>query len=54
MLVEQILFFIAAFIALAGAIGVVTLRNPFFSVLALVAHLFSLAILFLLLRSAAV
>jgi NADH-quinone oxidoreductase subunit J len=50
-LFEQIVFFIAAAGALAGAIGVVTLRNPFFSVLALVGHLFSLAILFLLLRA---
>jgi NADH-quinone oxidoreductase subunit J len=48
---EQVVFFIAAAGALAGAIGVVTLRNPFFSVLALVGHLFSLAILFLLLRA---
>src|SRR4051794_28940576 len=48
---EQVMFFIAAFGALAGAIGVVVLRNPFFSVLALVGHLFSLAILFLLLRA---
>jgi NADH-quinone oxidoreductase subunit J len=48
---EQLVFFIAAAGALAGAIGVVTLRNPFFSVLALVGHLFSLAILFLLLRA---
>ena len=46
-----VLFFLAAIGALAGAIGVVTLRNPFYSVLALVAHLVSLAVLFLLLRS---
>src|SRR5215212_5828545 len=51
MWVEQVMFFIAAAGALAGAVGVVTLRNPFFSVLALVGHLFSLAILFLLLRA---
>jgi len=37
--------------ALTGAIGVVTLRNPFYSVLALVFHLISLAALFLLLRA---
>ena len=45
---EQILFFVAAFGALAGAIGLITLRNPFYSVLALVVHLLSLAVLFLL------
>jgi NADH:ubiquinone oxidoreductase subunit 6 (subunit J) len=48
---EQVAFFFAAFGALAGAIGVVTLRNPFYSVLALVGHLISLAVLFLLLRA---
>jgi NADH-quinone oxidoreductase subunit J len=48
---EQVMFFLAAFGALGGAIGVVTLRNPFFSVLALVAHLISLSVLFLLLRA---
>ena len=46
----EVLFFIAAIGAIAGAIGVVTLRNPFYSVLALVCHLFALAALFLLLR----
>jgi NADH:ubiquinone oxidoreductase subunit 6 (subunit J) len=49
--VSAVLFFIAAIGALAGAIGVVTLRNPFYSVLALVFHLISLAALFLLLRA---
>ncbi|HEY7933312.1 MAG TPA: NADH-quinone oxidoreductase subunit J [Solirubrobacteraceae bacterium] len=48
---SQVLFFIAAIGALTGAIGVVALRNPFYSVLALVCHLISLAVLFLLLRS---
>jgi NADH:ubiquinone oxidoreductase subunit 6 (subunit J) len=48
---EQLLFFVAAIGALGGAVGVVVLRNPFFSVLALVAHLLSLAVLFLLLRA---
>src|SRR5262249_22641085 len=38
--------------ALGGAIGVVALRNPFYSVLALIIHLFSLAVLFLLLTAA--
>jgi len=47
----QVLFFIAAIGALSGAIGVVTIRNPFYSVLALVFHLISLAALFLLLRA---
>ena len=51
MLFEQILFFVAAFGAIAGALGVVLLRNPFYSVLSLVAHLLALAVLFLLLRA---
>jgi NADH-quinone oxidoreductase subunit J len=50
--VEAVLFFIAAIGAVGGAIGVVASRNPFYSVLALIAHLFSLAVLFLLLTSA--
>jgi NADH-quinone oxidoreductase subunit J len=50
--VEEILFFGAALGALGGAIGVVAMRNPFYSVLALIVHLFSLAVLFLLLSSA--
>jgi NADH:ubiquinone oxidoreductase subunit 6 (subunit J) len=48
---EQVLFFLAAAGAIAGALGVVITRNPFYSVLALVAHLLSLAVLFLLLRA---
>ncbi len=48
---SSILFFIAAIGVISGAIGVVMLRNPFYAVLALVAHLLSLAVLFLLLRS---
>src|ERR1700750_1773449 len=44
-------FFIAAIGATVGAIGVATLPNPFYSVLALVCHLLSLAALFLLLRA---
>jgi NADH-quinone oxidoreductase subunit J len=48
---EQVLFFIAGLGALAGALGVVILRNPFYSVLALVGHLISLALLFLLLHA---
>jgi NADH:ubiquinone oxidoreductase subunit 6 (subunit J) len=48
---EQVLFFIAALGALAGALGVVMLRNPFYSVLSLVGHLLALAVLFLLLHA---
>ncbi|HEY2160526.1 MAG TPA: NADH-quinone oxidoreductase subunit J [Solirubrobacteraceae bacterium] len=48
---SAVLFFIAALGALSGAIGVVMLRNQFYSVLALVFHLVSLAALFLLLRA---
>src|ERR671934_525740 len=47
----QVLFFIAAIGAIAGAVGTVALRNPFYSVLALVCHLLALAALFLLLRA---
>jgi NADH-quinone oxidoreductase subunit J len=49
--VSAVLFFIAAIGALAGAVGVVVIRNPFYSVLALVSHLIALAALFLLLRA---
>jgi NADH-quinone oxidoreductase subunit J len=48
---EAVLFFVAAIGALAGALGVVLLRNPFYSVLALVCHLVALAVLFLLLNA---
>jgi len=48
---EDVLFFIAAIGAVVGAIGVIALRNPFYSVLALVSHLLSLALLFLLLEA---
>jgi NADH-quinone oxidoreductase subunit J len=47
----EVFFFLAAIGALAGAIGVVALHNPFYTVLALVCHLLSLAALFLLLRA---
>jgi NADH-quinone oxidoreductase subunit J len=50
--VEAVVFFVAAIGALGGAIGVIAMRNPFYSVLALIVHLFSLAALFLLLTSA--
>ncbi|HEV2974626.1 MAG TPA: NADH-quinone oxidoreductase subunit J [Solirubrobacteraceae bacterium] len=48
---SQVLFFLAAIGVITGAVGVVVLRNPFYAVLALVAHLLSLAVLFLLLRA---
>lgn len=48
---EQLLYFVAGAGALGGALAVVLLRNPFYSVLALVSHLISLAILFLLLSA---
>lgn len=47
----SVLFFLAAIGAISGAIGVVMLRNQFYSVLALVVHLVCLAALFLLLRA---
>jgi NADH-quinone oxidoreductase subunit J len=49
--VSAVIFFIAAIGAITGAIGVVMLRNPFYSVLSLVCHLICLAALFLLLRA---
>jgi NADH-quinone oxidoreductase subunit J len=42
-------FFAAAIGAIGGALAVIGLRNPFYSVLALIVHLISLAVLFLLL-----
>jgi NADH-quinone oxidoreductase subunit J len=45
----EVAFFAGAIGALGGAIGVIALRNPFYSVLALIIHLVSLAGLFLLL-----
>jgi NADH-quinone oxidoreductase subunit J len=49
--VSAVLFFLAAIGVITGAVGVVVLRNPFYSVLALVVHLISLAVLFLLARA---
>jgi NADH-quinone oxidoreductase subunit J len=49
--VSSVLFFIAAIGVISGAVGVVVLRDPFYSVLSLVVHLLSLAVLFLLLRA---
>ena len=48
---EEVAFFVGAIGALGGAIAVIALRNPFYSVLALVVHLFSLAGLFLILHA---
>ena len=48
---SQVLFFIAAIGALTGAVGVVMVRNPFYSVLMLIVHLICLAALYLLLRA---
>lgn len=48
---EQVAFFAGAIGALGGAIAVITLRNPFYCVLALVVHLFALAGLFLMLHA---
>ena len=48
---EQIAFFVGAIGALGGAIAVVSLKNPFYSVLALVIHLVFLAGIFLLLMA---
>lgn len=48
---KEVAFFIGATGALGGAIAVIGLRNPFYSVLALVVHLASLAGLFLLLQA---
>jgi NADH-quinone oxidoreductase subunit J len=47
----EVVFFLAAIGAIAGAVGTVALRNPFYAVLALVCHLLALAALFLLLRA---
>src|SRR3954454_25113322 len=47
----EVFFFVAAIGAVAGAVGTVSLRNPFYSVLSLVCHLLALAALFLLLRA---
>jgi NADH-quinone oxidoreductase subunit J len=47
----ELLFFVAAIGAIGGALGVILVRNPFYSVLLLVVHLFALATLFLLLNA---
>src|SRR4051812_2773660 len=47
----EVVFFIAALGAIAGAVGTIAWRDPFYSVLSLVGHLLCLAALFLLLRA---
>ena len=47
----QVCFFLGAIGTLGGAIAVIGLRNPFYSVLALIVHLVSLAGLFLILHA---
>ena len=47
---KEVAFFVGAIGALGGAIAVIALRNAFYSVLALIVHLISLAGLFLLLQ----
>jgi NADH-quinone oxidoreductase subunit J len=49
--VKEVAFFAGAIGALGGAIAVIALRNPFYSVLALIVHLVSLAGLFLILQA---
>jgi NADH-quinone oxidoreductase subunit J len=49
--VSSVFFFLAAIGVIGGAVGVIALRDPFYAVLALVIHLLSLAVLFLLLRA---
>jgi NADH:ubiquinone oxidoreductase subunit 6 (subunit J) len=49
--VIQVAFFVGAIGAVGGALAVVALRNPFYSVLALIVHLVALAGLFLLLHA---
>ncbi|MGZ8621481.1 MAG: NADH-quinone oxidoreductase subunit J family protein [Solirubrobacterales bacterium] len=48
---KEVCFFAGAIGTLGGAIAVIGLRNPFYSVLALIFHLISLAGLFLLLQA---
>jgi NADH-quinone oxidoreductase subunit J len=45
---EVLIFFVFAAIALAGAIGVVTLRNPMYGAISLLSCFLSVAVLFLL------
>jgi NADH-quinone oxidoreductase subunit J len=45
------IFFVAALVALAGAVGIVLFRNPIASVLSLVLVMFALSVIFLLLSA---
>ena len=45
------IFFVAALVALAGAVGIVLFRKPIASVLSLVLMMFALSVLFLLLSA---
>ncbi len=47
----EVIFFLAAIGAIGGAVAVVRFESPFYSVLALVVHLISLSLLFLLLMA---
>ncbi len=47
----EVLFFFAAALAIASALGIILLENPFYSVLALIMNLVALALLFLLLHA---
>jgi NADH-quinone oxidoreductase subunit J len=49
--VVWVVWIVAAFACLASGIGVVTFRNPFYSALALIGNLGSLAVLYLLLSA---
>ena len=51
MLANQIAFFVLAVVAVASALGVVTFRNPIYSMLSLILNLLSLAFFFLMLES---
>ena len=48
---KEVCFFAGSIGALGGAIAVIGLRNPFYSVLALIVHLVALAGLFLILQA---
>jgi NADH:ubiquinone oxidoreductase subunit 6 (subunit J) len=51
MIFHDVMFFITAIGAVTGAIGVIAMRNPFYSVLMLIVHLVALAALFMLLNA---
>ena len=51
MLANQIAFFVLAVVAVASALGVVTFRNPIYSMLSLILNLLSLAFFFLMLEA---